>query len=318
MTQSASNPNDPFDEFDDPYVPDFLRRRHRQNGDSSVENDKTVLRQYLPHLADKSVDEAEFPDVVAFVDYLVDKGCPESTIRVYLTTISKLHQYLNRFHGANMPAVANIPEMYNDLEEAHNRKPLNREEVRQLIDATESVRDAVLLGFLYYTGTRVSIPAHLRMRDIDIEERTVYIDNLKNSGDRTITIHEDIVFLLRVWLTEERAAYPAADDSPYVFVGEQSAPRLPRERIWKIVHRAADRAGIQEIVGQTAHDNNIYRVKPHVLRHCFATHGFEDGMTKAELAAFLGQENEESVETYIETNDVSEAVEAYKASYSGI
>ncbi|WP_066411362.1 tyrosine-type recombinase/integrase [Halorubrum aethiopicum] len=318
MATADSNDDDEFREFNDPLVRKFLCRRQRQNKESSVENDKTVFRQYLPMLGEKSVEEAEFPDVVDFVDQLVDKGCPESTIRVYLSSISKLHQYLNRFHDANMPGVANIPEMYNNLNDPHERKPLDRDEVRQLIDATQSLRDALIIGYLYYTGNRASIPAKLKLRDVDLEAGTIYIDNLKNSGEREISIHDDIEFLLRVWLTEEREAYPPASESPYVFVGEQSAERLCKERIWKIVHEAAGRAGIQEVVGQTAHDNNIYKVTTHVLRHSFATHGFEDGMTKGDLAAFLGQENEESVEVYIESNEIGEAVKAYNSSYEGI
>lgn len=318
MVHNDPSDEDAFDEFDDTYVRKFLQRRRRKNKDASVENDKTVFRQYLPLLGEKPVIEAGYPDVVKFVDHLDDKDCPESTIRVYLSTISKLHVYLNRFHNARMPGVASIPEEYNDLEESHERKPLDRDEVRQLIDATESLRDALLLGFLYYTGTRASIPSNLRTRHVDLEKETIYIDNLKNSGERTISIHEDLGFLLRVWLTEEREAYPPARQSPYVFVGEQSAKRLTREYIWKIVHQAADRAGIQSIEDETAHGNNIWRVKPHILRHSFATHGFEDGMTKAELAAFLGQENEESIEVYIETDEVGEAVDAYDGLYNGL
>lgn len=318
MAHHDPNSEDMFNEFDDTYVRKFLHRRRLENKESSVDNDKTVFRQYLPTLGEKSAIEADYSDVVSFVDDLVDKECPESTIRVYLSTISKFHEYLNRFHDARMPGVSGIPKRYNDLEESHDRKPLDRDEVRQLIEATESLRDSLIIGFLYYTGTRASIPSGLKTRHVDLEEGTIYIDNLKNSGERTISIHEGLEFLLRVWLTEERDAYPPASQSPYVFVGDQSAKRLPKEYIWKIVHEAADRAGIQSVEDQTAHGNNIWKVKPHVLRHSFATHGFKDGMTKAELAAFLGQKNEESIEVYIETNEMSEAVEAYDATYKGL
>lgn len=307
---------DAFDEFDDPLAREFLRHRSIRKGESSVENDETVLRQYLPHLGEKSVDEAEHKDVLSFANRLAEKGCTKSTIEVYLSTINSLHQHLNYNHHANLPDVSHIPSLFDDLESGEDRSDIDRDEVKMMIDAAEDLREAIVIGLLYFLGLRATELINLRLDHVDLEEGIIWVNTLKGDNDRTLPIHEDIRFTLKIWLEEERPSYPKSPASDRVIVGKETK-HAHYQDIWEIVHEAADGADIQRVVGETAHDNNIYRVKPHVLRHSVSTHAFIDGMTREELAYFLGHENIDTVDTYIHTDDMEQAIQSYSNQFSG-
>lgn len=298
-------------EFDDPKVRKFLRRRSRQNSESAVKTDKTVMRQYLDHLDGIPVEEGTYTDVVRYADKVVERGCPISTLRVYISSISCLNDYLNYHHQENMPSVSRIPKQYHDVKKSYEREDLDRKEVKALIEATDSLRDALVIALIYFSGMRSSECSNLKLTDLDLEADRFEVVNAKYDGERWLPIHENVQFILERWLDEARASYPMAPESEYLFVGDESE-QLSVENIWQIVHDAADDAGIQCVERERADGANIYRVKTHVLRHSLATHAFEDGMTLEELAALLGHDDIDSVRTYVHTHAQEKAIKSFK------
>ncbi|GAB6880090.1 hypothetical protein JCM17823_23640 [Halorubrum gandharaense] len=237
-------------------------------------------------------------------------------MEVYLSTINSLHQHLNYNYNSNLPDVSHIPALYSDLDSGEDRTSIDREEIKQMIDAAEGLRKAIIIGLLYYLGLRAKELVNLRLNHVDLNEGRIWVNTLKGDNDRTLPIHEDIEFTLKIWLDEERPQYPKAPASDHVMVGKESK-QVRYQEVWETVHQAAEKAGIQRIIGETAHENDIYRVKPHVLRHSVSTHAFDDGMTREELAHFLGHKNIDTVDTYIHTNDMEQAIQSYSNQFTG-
>lgn len=309
-SSNATDVDEKFSEFDDPLVREFLGRTLQENSESALDNHKTVMRQYLPHLDGTSVDEATYGDVVDYADKVVERGHPRETLKVYNSSISSLHDFLNLYYDARMPDVSRIPRQYTDIKSSHEREDIDRDEVKALIDATESLRDALIIALLYFSGMRSSELCNLELSDLDMDSNRFYVVDAKYNGDRWLPIHENVQFLLERWLEEARDAYPMASSSSFVFVGDES-DKVDRQDVWEIVHEAAHEAGIQRKVGEKANGHNLYRVKPHVLRHAIATHAFEDGMTLEELAAFLGHEDIDSVRVYVHTHAEEKAIKSF-------
>jgi integrase/recombinase XerD len=199
-----------------------------------------------------------------------------------------------------MPDVSKIPNRYERYAEGHQRKPIDPEEVEALIGATTCLRDALVIAITYFEGLRASDTADIKIRDVRLEEKRVVINKSKFDKTRRLSLHESLEFMLRLWLEEERPSYPYAPESEYLFVGDESE-KIDNQDVWEIVHDAAKEAGLQRIVDERKDDRPVYRVKPHVLRHSFATHAYDDGdgMEIEDLSVFLGHEDTRTTKEYI-------------------
>ena len=61
---------------------------------------------------------------------------------------------------------------------------LTPDEVSQMINHAENIRDKMLMIFLYYTGFRVSEASHCKVSDVSLEEGTIKVREGKGSKDR--------------------------------------------------------------------------------------------------------------------------------------
>ncbi len=148
---------------------------------------------------------------------------------------------------------------------SYEREPLSREEIRELIQAPDNLRDRLIIALLYDTGLRTNELADLKLSDIDPEKGMIKVVRGKRGRDRLVPYsREKLGMLVDHWLRKERGSYLDAGDDDHFFVSRYGKGLKPDE-IRKIVRKAAEQARIQKIHGVT----------PRILRHSFATHATE-------------------------------------------
>lgn len=184
---------------------------------------------------------------------------------------------------------------------------VREEEVRAMEEAANSLRDRLLIRFAWQTGGRRSEISHLRLDDIDLDDRTVdYRDAISKGGNgRIVTYQPSLDGLLSRWLQGGyRAEYAERGDpdEEWLFVGERGA-RLRGERINEIIRDAAIEADINEpVTEETANDGTRWKISSHSLRRGFATYLINE--TEAglyEVSVALGHESTKvTEERYVE------------------
>ncbi|MFC7044620.1 tyrosine-type recombinase/integrase [Halobacteriaceae archaeon GCM10025711] len=308
---------DDFPEFDDPYVRGFHKYREEDVGERAFRLTRTVFQQYID-VIDNRATKATHRDVERYGRWLEGNRCAQSTINNYLAPIKKFHKFLNRGYRFNLPDVDDIKgSKFRDAPSPRERKPLPREDVKRLFDATSSLRESLVIGLLYYGGLRRKKVTTLKLKHVDLENRRFKVVNAKMDGDRTLPIGDSLKYLLQIWLESERVGYAPASTSDYLIVGKESATQIHPQDVYEMVREVADAAGIQEVVGRKADGGKIYRVKPHVLRHSIATHLAEDAIPLDHIQRFLGHKNLDTTLTYA-SQGVEAAAEAYLTDYTGL
>ncbi len=155
-------------------------------------------------------------------------------------------------------------------------QPLTADDLRKLFTAAgqtpNSERDSLILWVLLDTGIRVQGLIELRWRNINLEQRTMYIVE-KGSKGRIAAFSHGTAYLLRKW-----QFYHGGDE--YVFTGPL-APAVKMKSKVKRISRAA----------------NVKDVFPHALRHHFAMNWMESG---GEIVALKNQLGHTHIETTIE------------------
>ena len=119
-----------------------------------------------------------YADIRRFIFHMKDEEHKKaSTINCYTAAIRFFFEYTLGYVWDSKK----IPKMKRD-----HRLPavLTREQVQQLIDATENYKHKAIPAVIYSSGLRVSEACRLRYEDISRSKKTVYISKAKNRQDR--------------------------------------------------------------------------------------------------------------------------------------
>jgi integrase/recombinase XerD len=160
---------------------------------------------------------------------------------------------------------------------------LSKEEVKALIDACFNKKSRLLIQLLYSSGLRVSEGLNLKVEDIDFKDKTFLVRQGKGKKDRNSLLSETLAENLKAYLDD------SAISSGLIFRNRDGGG-LSARNVQKIVSGAAKRAGIKKIV------------TPHKLRHSFATHLLDTGVSIRVIQELLGHSNLQTTQIYTQVS----------------
>lgn len=220
-------------------------------------------------------------DIKSYLNYLVEKNVEPRTLNMALNSLKAYYTgYLGKklFHRIRRSKVPkNMPNV------------LTREEIKKMVDNSSSLKHRLLIELLYSSGMRVGECIRVKLKDIDFDERIIFVEKGKGKKDRFVITSKRFIDDLKKYLKIRRKK------SDYLFDNHHGKPFSSRAA-QEIVSLAAKKAGIQK------------RVYPHLLRASFATHLFEDDIRTHKIQKLLGHSDRRTTEVYIRprTDDIKE------------
>ncbi|MFT3781831.1 MAG: site-specific tyrosine recombinase XerD [Nibricoccus sp.] len=167
---------------------------------------------------------------------------------------------------------------------------LTETEVEQLLAAPVggdaiALRDRAILELFYSSGLRVSELGGIALQQIDLKEGFLRVFG-KGSKERVVPIGGRAVEALETYIASARSHFvkPGKTGSA-IFLSERGTA-ISRKMLWVIVKKYARRAGITK------------SVKPHLLRHSFATHLLGNGADLRAIQEMLGHANLATTQIY--------------------
>lgn len=164
-------------------------------------------------------------------------------------------------------------------------KALSKAVVREMIENTENLKHKLILQLLYSCGLRLSELVNLRRADIDFDRGLVLVRRGKGMKDRYTTISLQLQSgLLRYYSTNNFL-------TPNIFEGRKG--KYSKKSVQKVVEQAGKRVGV--------------KATPHMLRHSFATHLLESGVSLRHIQQLLGHSSMDTTQVYthIAMNDLT-------------
>ena len=166
---------------------------------------------------------------------------------------------------------------------------LSMGEVEKLLSAPQggdafALRDRALLELFYASGLRVSELAGLTLQQLDLENGYLRVFG-KGSKERVVPVGGKATEALRLYLEAGRPAFVKAKTGSSLFLSERGGA-LSRKTLWVIVQKYAGKAGIAR------------GVKPHQLRHSFASHLLGGGADLRAIQEMLGHANLATTQIY--------------------
>ena len=200
--------------------------------------------------------------------YLQDQNYANSTIANKVYALNHYFKFLGKKIQLTPP-------------KSHRRQPtfLTVEEAQSLIRVIPTLRDRAIVVTLLYTGMRVGELCNLNFEDLHLDSQEITVRDTKTYSDRKVIISKVCVTILTDYMqsvSEKKALFTS-----------QRGKRISRNRVYTMIRKYAQRAGIQK------------NVTPHVLRHTLATNMIAHGASVIEVKDQLGHRNLETTLKYV-------------------
>ena len=153
------------------------------------------------------------------------------------------------------------------------------------VTTTLGIRDRAMLEMAYGAGLRVSELVTLAIPNLFLDDGYIMVMG-KGSKERVVPAGRAAVEWTERYRGEARPVLAAkAPPTDVLFLNARGRP-LTRMGFWKILQRHVLAAGVRE------------RVKPHTLRHSFATHMLEGGADLRAVQEMLGHADISTTQIY--------------------
>ncbi len=255
----------------------------------TLESYSSDLTRYLNFLKTKKIKTISDADTAAILKHLISlriAGLVARSRARHLVTIRGFYRFL-----VEEKVIKNDPTRIIDLPKSSLKLPdvLSFEEVELLLNTPNlnkpiEARDAAMIELLYAAGLRVSELVNLKVQDVNLEACFVRVFG-KGSKERVVPIglyaKEKIDFYIKSFRPKLLKNVP----SPYLFVARAGKP-MTRQGFWKLLRKYGQKAGI------------IRKIKPHSLRHSFASHLLEGGADLRSVQIMLGHVDISTTQIY--------------------
>lgn len=241
----------------------------------------TKVKQFQNHY-DKPATELTVEDIKNYLYYLLtEKGLSPGTINTYNSGLRFLYNVT-----LDMPINSNkIP-----CHRKQRRFPdiLTRYEVNNLFNACDNLRDKCMLMTMYSAGLRLSEVSKLKVSDVDSQKMQLFIRSSKGGKDRFAILSKTNLDILREYWKQYRP-------KDWLFYSRnQTGTHITPRAVQNIFHKYKEIAGITK------------KATSHTLRHAFATHLLENGVSIFHIKQLLGHSDISTTCFYLHLVKISE------------
>ena len=240
----------------------------------------------------KSVYE---PHILAFLVFLHRGKMESSSVSRNLVAVRSFFRFLRREKLIDDDPTTKIefPKKWLRLPEV-----MTIGEVDALLAASDlkndfGFRNHAILQLMYACGLRVSEVINLSLNQITLGttnyDLTFLMTMGKGSKERIVPIGKVACLVLKEYLEIVRPRLTKEKPSDKLFLS-RFGRAMTRQQLWKIIKKMARKAGIKR------------DIKPHTLRHSFATHLIEHGADLRSVQTMLGHADISSTQIYTHVN----------------
>ncbi len=247
------------------------------------------LTKYIDYLSQKGIraaPEVNREHVSNFMFDLKKHGMSATTICRNLAALKMFHRFLVRENLAkeDPTTLVDTPKLWKRIPSV-----LTQAEIVSMIAAAsgkkiQQVRDQAILEILYASGLRVSELADLKTTSINYDVGFVRAVG-KGSKERIIPLGKKAREALQKYLLRARPQLLKGQTNDVLFLS-RLGKKISRQSLWAVIKFYARKANIKKTI------------KPHTLRHTFATHLLEHGADLRSVQEMLGHADIATTQIY--------------------
>jgi len=239
-------------------------------------------------------------DIVDFLGTLYRKGLDSRSVARHLVTLRNFFRFaLIEGYVEHDPSLTiESPKFRRSLPDFLSVEEVDRLLCQPDMRSVTGLRDRAMIELMYSCGLRVSELCGLRVSDLQQEEGCLRCIG-KGNKERLVPVGREALKVVERYLHEARPKLLGDHTSPYLFLG-RTGNIVDRVAYWQRLRDYGRRAGIRK------------SLRPHMLRHSFATHLLDRGADLRSVQIMLGHSDISTTQIY--THVVEERLkQVYKA-----
>jgi integrase/recombinase XerD len=270
--------------------------------DNTIQSYRRDMLKFVGFLDKQNLVTAKIQrqDVVDFLATLYKRRLDSRSVARHLVTIRHFFRFslLEGFIKEDPAATIESPKFRQSLPYF-----LSVEEVERLLaqpDTSSAIglRDKAIIELMYSTGIRVSELAGIRVGDLQMEAGCLRCIG-KGNKERLVPVGKKALAVVEAYMKKSRPELLKDNASANLFLNQRGRP-MDRVMIWKMMGRYGRKAALRK------------PLKPHTLRHSFATHLLDRGADLRSVQMMLGHSDISTTQIY--THVVEERLkQVYKA-----
>ena len=287
----SSNLTDRLPKAFSPSVESFLawlqlERGLASNTIESYASDLSHCAAFLNHLG--FVDWASVDDLVLhkWVENLASQGYARSSQSRKLSTLRVFAKFLVRekIRTSDFTELLRGPRLSRKLPNTLSRKEVDLLLQSPSISTPHGVRNRAILELFYSSGLRVSELCAIELQSLNVDEGYVRIFG-KGSKERIAPIGSTAINAVQNYLVSARPSFVKAHTGSALFLSQRGRA-ISRKTVWVMIKQQAAKIGINK------------PIKPHLLRHSFATHLLEGGADLRAIQEMMGHADISTTQIY--------------------
>jgi len=250
---------------------------------------RSDLGKYRRYLTDQNITDPTNVKRQKITDYLFhqkEKDLAITSICRSLAAIKMFHRFLVRENLAkdDPTALVETPKIWKRVPDV-----LSQPEIEAILcaaqgDGRQQIRDYAILEVLYASGMRVSELVELQIENLNLDMGYVRCVG-KGNKERIIPVGKKAQQAVELYIRKVRPKLSKGRLTSDLFLSRLGR-KLSRQSIWKIIKFYASKAGIKKTI------------KPHTMRHSFATHLLEHGADLRSVQEMLGHSDIATTQIY--------------------
>ncbi len=263
-------------EIPESYLNLLIRKRYSEN---TIKSYGSLFREFLKYYNSKKPEEITEGDIRKYQDYLVK--AKKVSISTQNQAINAIKFYYEKILGRDKgdfyierPIKAKkLPEIISEVE------------LMKMLKATDNIKHKTVIIMLYSSGVRRSELINLRIKDVDFDKKIIFVRTGKGKKDRTTILADHAALILKKYLDLYKPNY-------WLIEG-MNRKQYSATSIVSVLKNASIKGGLNKIV------------RPHMLRHSFATHMIEQGVGLRYIQTLLGHGSPKTTEIYTHVTSYS-------------
>ncbi len=247
------------------------------------------LSKYIQYLASRGIRASSQIKKDHVTSYMYDqkqKGLTTNSINRGLAAVKMFHRFLvrERLASEDPTTLVETPKLWKRVPEV-----LSSSEIESIIKVSIGrswleMRDNAMLELLYASGMRVSELTELKVENVNMEVGYVRCIG-KGNKERIIPIGKRAQMAIKKYCEMSRTKITKSNPTTFLFLS-RLGKKISRQSVWKIIKRLARKAKIKK------------SIKPHTIRHSFATHLLERGADLRSVQEMLGHADISTTQIY--------------------
>ena len=247
---------------------------NKNYSENTLLNYKKDIEEYLNFLKTEclSAYDIKYSDIRFLLDYYQKNNLKSTSIRRKISSLKGFYKYLGR-NGK----VLDNPFNYVTLPKKEKKLPqyLNYNEMIDIFSVIDTssilgLRNRLIMELLYATGVRVSELVNIKIDDIDINNKSIYVIG-KGNKERVVFFNDVCKKYIEKFINDSKEVRK----DNYLIINNNGKQITTR--------------GIRLIIDKIIHETSIIKkIHPHTLRHTFATHLLNNGCDLLTVQELLG------------------------------